>query len=166
MLALGATIGIGFAFLIEISGHPSWAVLLLIVAAIGPSLLTSFFPDRLAIIGLRRRVQQGQSRWLKGMVVLFMVGATVAVCLGLNFNPRVAFYLPLLIPVLVSGILFGFTMSLFAVVLSIVAADFFFAPPQFDFSITEWEDVLGLAVFGVIGAFAALMIDEFFSFPD
>jgi hypothetical protein len=51
VLALGAAVGIGFAFLIEISGHPSWAVLLLIVAAIGPSLLTSFFPDRLAIIG-------------------------------------------------------------------------------------------------------------------
>jgi hypothetical protein len=34
---------------------------------------------------------------------------------------------------------------LFAVVIAIVAADFCFAPPEFDFSITEWEDVLGLA---------------------
>jgi K+-sensing histidine kinase KdpD len=71
-----------------------------------------------------------------------------------------------LIPVLISGIVFGFATSLFAVVISIVAADFFFAPPEFDFSITEWEDVLGLAVFGVIGSFAALMIDDFLSFPE
>jgi hypothetical protein len=27
-------------------------------------------------------------------------------------------------------------------------------------------DHLGLAVFGIIGSFAAFMIDEFFSFPD
>ena len=32
-LWLGATAGIGLAFLLEISGHPSWAVLLLIIAA-------------------------------------------------------------------------------------------------------------------------------------
>jgi hypothetical protein len=50
-----------------------------------------------------------------------------------------AFYL--LIPVLISGIVFGFATSLFAVAISIVAAAFFFAPPEFDFSIAEWEDV-------------------------
>jgi hypothetical protein len=49
---------------------------------------------------------------------------------------------------------------------SIMAADFFFAPPVFDFGITEWEDVLGLATFGIIGALLALAIDEFFAFPD
>jgi hypothetical protein len=47
-----------------------------------------------------------------------------------------------------------------------VAADFFIAAPELDFSITELEDVLGLAVFGIVGSFVALMIDEFLSFPD
>jgi hypothetical protein len=48
----------------------------------------------------------------------------------------------------------------------IVAADFFIAAPELDFSITELEDVLSLAVFGIVGSFVALMIDEFLSFPD
>ena len=37
---------------------------------------------------------------------------------------------------------------------------------EFDFGITEWEDVLGLATFGIVGSLAALVIDEFLSFPD
>ena len=36
-LALGAAVGIGFAWLLEFSGHSSWAVLLLIVGAVVPS---------------------------------------------------------------------------------------------------------------------------------
>jgi hypothetical protein len=40
------------------------------------------------------------------------------------------------------------------------------SPLQFDFGITEWEDVLGLATFGIIGALVAVAIDEFFAFPD
>jgi K+-sensing histidine kinase KdpD len=87
---------------------------------------------------------------MKAGVVLVMIGITVAACLAFDFNPRLAYYLPLLPSVLISAILFGFGTSLFAVIASIVAADFFFAPPVFDFGITEWEDVLGLATFGII----------------
>jgi hypothetical protein len=36
-LGLGAAIAVGFAFLVEITGHPSWAILLLIIAAAAPS---------------------------------------------------------------------------------------------------------------------------------
>jgi K+-sensing histidine kinase KdpD len=82
-----------------------------------------------------------------------------------DFNPRVACYLPPLPSVFICAVLFGFGASLFAVIASIVA-DFFFASPVFDFGITEWEDVLGLVAFGIIGALVALAIDEFFSFPD
>jgi len=42
-----------------------------------------------------------------------------------------------LLPILISAILFGFATSLFGVIDSIAAADFFFAPPVFDFQITE-----------------------------
>jgi hypothetical protein len=72
------------------------------------------------------------------------------------------FHLPLARSGLISRIPFGFATSFFAVVIAIVTADFCFAPPEFDFSIT-WEDVLGGA-FGVVGSFAALVIDEFLSF--
>jgi K+-sensing histidine kinase KdpD len=103
---------------------------------------------------------------MKAGVIVAMVGITVATCLAFDFNPRAAFYVPLLAPVLISAVLFGFGASLFSVILGIVTADFFFAPPVFDFAITEWEDVLGLATFGIIGALLGLAIDEFFSFPD
>jgi hypothetical protein len=102
----------------------------------------------------------------EGWLVLVMIGVTVAACLAFDFNPRVAYYLPLLPSVLISAICFGFGTSLFTVIASIMAADFLFAPPVFDFAITEWEDVLGLATFGIIGALVALAIDEFFAFPD
>ena len=110
--------------------------------------------------------QRWRSNWVKGGVVLAMVGVTVAACLAFNFNPRAAYYLPLLAPVLISAVLFGFGASLFSVIVGIVAADVFFAPPVFDFAMTEWEDALGLATFGIIGALVGLAIDEFFSFPD
>jgi hypothetical protein len=164
-LGLGAAIGVGFAFLLEISGHPSRAILLLIIAAAAPSGILLFSDlggtpfDR-----LRRLTQQRRSPLMKAGVVLVMIGITVAACLAFDFNPRLAYYLPLLPSVLISAICFGFGTSLFTVIASIVAADF--SPPVFDFGITEWEDALGLATFGIIGALVALAIDEFLSFPD
>jgi hypothetical protein len=44
----------------------------------------------------------------------------------------------------------------------ILGRPFSFAPAVFDFSITEWEDLLGLATFGIIGALVGLLIHEFF----
>jgi K+-sensing histidine kinase KdpD len=127
-----------------------------------PSGLALFLRSlRIPLVARRRR-----SRWLALGSALLMVGVTVATCFAFNFNPREAYYLPLLPPVLVSAVLFGFGASLFAVIASIVAADFFFAPPEFDFAIAQWEDVLGLATFGIIGSLAAMVIDEFLSFPD
>jgi hypothetical protein len=161
-LALGAAIGIGFAWLLEFSGHSSWAVLFLIVGAVVPSGLGLVSSDvRIPLVPKSRR-----SRWLTLGSALLMVGLTVAACLAFDFNPRVAYYLPLFPSVFICAVLFGFGASLFAVIASIAAADFFFAPPVFDFQITEWEDVLGLATFGIIGALVALAIDEFLSFPD
>jgi Domain of unknown function (DUF4118) len=167
-LGLGAAIGVGFAFLVEISGHPFWAILLLIIAAAAPSGILLFFSDLggTPFVRLRRLTQQRRSPLMKAGVVLVMIGITVAACLAFDFNPRVAYYLPLLPSVLISAICFGFGTSLFTVIASIVAADFFFAPPVFDFGITEWEDALGLATFGIIGALVAVAIDEFFAFPD
>jgi hypothetical protein len=158
---LGAAVGVGFAWLLKESGHPSWAILGLMIAAVMPSSLALFFGSlRLSLVPRRKR-----SRWLTFGAALLMVGITVATCLAFDFNPRVAYYLPLLPSVLISAICFGFGTSLFTVIASIVAADFFFAPPVFDFALTEWEDVLGLATLGMIESLAALVIDEFLSFP-
>jgi uncharacterized membrane protein YeiH len=53
-----------------------------------------------------------------------------------------------------------FGPGLFAVMLTTAWADFYYAPPIYDFAITEWEDAIGLAVFASLGALVALMIQE------
>lgn len=57
----------------------------------------------------------------------------------LGVNPREYAYVPLLVPVIVSAFLLGFGPGLSAVILATVWADFYYAPPVFDFAITEWE---------------------------
>jgi uncharacterized protein DUF4118 len=63
-----------------------------------------------------------------------------------DFNPRVAYYIPLPPSILISAVYFGFGSSLFTLIASIAAADFFFAAPVFDFAIMEWEDVATFAI--------------------
>jgi Domain of unknown function (DUF4118) len=53
--------------------------------------------------------------------------------------------LPLVAPVIVSAIPLGFGPGLLAVVLATLWADYRYALPEYDFAITEWEDVAGLA---------------------
>jgi len=60
---------------------------------------------------------------------------------------------------------FGFGASLFAVIARIVAADFFFAPPVFDFGITEWEDVLGLVALELSVRWSLWRLTSSFHFP-
>jgi uncharacterized membrane protein YeiH len=62
----------------------------------------------------------------------------------------------------VSAILLGLGPGLFTVVFATLWADYRYAPPEYDFAITEWEDAAGLAIFAIIGAFFALVIQEFF----
>jgi hypothetical protein len=163
---LGAAIGVIVALLLELASHPSWSILLLLVCAVIPGAL-SLLSEPVSQLLRPLRSFGGRGRgWLKPGATLLMVAATVGGCLVFDYNPRLAYYLPLLPAVLVSAALFGFGPGLFAVVLGVVAADYFFAPPVFNFGITEWEDVLGLAVFGIVGAFLALLIAEFLSFPE
>ncbi len=163
---LGGGIGVIVALLLELAGHPSWSILLLLISAVVPGSLSLFSEPVSQLLRPLRSFGGRRPGWLKLGATLLMVAATVTVCLLLDYNPRVAYYLPLLPAVLVSAVLFGFGSGLFAVVLGVVAADYFFAPPVFDFAITEWEDALGLAVFGIVGAFLALLIAEFLSFPE
>jgi Domain of unknown function (DUF4118) len=163
---LGAAIGVATAIILELAGHPSWSILLRLVCAVIPGALSLLSEPVSQLLRPLRSFGGRRSGWLKLVATFFMVAATVGGCLLLDYNPRVAYYLPLLPAVLVSAALFGFGPGLFAVVLGIVAADYFFAPPVFNFGITEWKDVLSLAVFGIVGAFLALLIAEFLSFPE
>jgi Domain of unknown function (DUF4118) len=163
---LGAAIGVIVALLLELAGHPSWSILLLLISAVVPGALSLLSEPVSQLLRPLRSFGGRRPGWQKLGATLLMVAATVGGCLVFDYNPRVAYYLPLLPAVLVSAALFGFGPGLFAVVLGTVAADYFFAPPVFDFGITEWRDVLGLAVLGIVGAFLALLIAEFLSFPE
>jgi K+-sensing histidine kinase KdpD len=72
---------------------------------------------------------------------------------------------PLLPPVLLSALFFGFGYGVLAVVICTTIADYFFSLPVYDFRITEIEDVIGLSVFAVLGACLAWVIQQIFP-PD
>jgi two-component system, OmpR family, sensor histidine kinase KdpD len=54
--------------------------------------------------------------------------------------------------VLTSAALWGFWPSMFAAVLSVAAGSFFFYAPLFDFRVAEPQNIVDLAVFGIVAA--------------
>ena len=154
---IGAAGGFLFALFLELTGHPPWYVLAMLIGATAPSVF--FALNRNPRTEAFRDSCQRLPRWSRFSLVLLMIIVTLAANLALGVNPRDCSYLPLLIPVVASAVLFGFGEGLFAVVLTAIAADYFFALPEYDFAITEWKDALGLAVFAILGALAALAID-------
>jgi hypothetical protein len=93
-------------------------------------------------------------------MALALVVLSFVTMYALGVNPREYAYAPLLAPVIVTAFLFGFGPGLFAVLLASAGADFYYAPPLYEFGITEWEDAIGLALFASLGALMALMIQE------
>jgi hypothetical protein len=157
---IGAAIGFFLALLAELTGHPSWAVLLLLLCSLGPSSLIAFSGGRLPELFSRLRREPSWVRFgLAALLVLLSFGAMEA----LGINPRGYAYVPLVAPVIVSAIFLGFAPGLFAVVFATLWADFRYALPEYDFAITEWEDAAGLATFAILGALIAFIVQEFVS---
>jgi K+-sensing histidine kinase KdpD len=155
---IGAAVGIFFAWFVEITGHPSWSVLLMILCAIAPSIVVALYhraePRPIFLAWFRREI----SPWIKFPATLVLVIASLFIMEMLNVNPRDYHYLPLLPPVVLSAILLGFGPALVAVIVSTIIADFLYALPEYSFAITELEDVAGLATFAILGGFIALML--------
>jgi K+-sensing histidine kinase KdpD len=91
---------------------------------------------------------------------MVLVVLTLGVIRIAGINPRAYAYVPLMLPVIASSILFGFSYGLLALIAGTLAADYFFALPVYDFSFGELEDTIGLAIFAIFGAAAAWIIDE------
>jgi hypothetical protein len=164
---IGAAAGILLAWLFEITGHPSWSMILMILCAVGPSILIALYEQ-----GERRRTKfvgwvrcQG-SPWLKILVALVLVVVSLLVVHAVNVNPRDYAYLPLLLPTILSAILLGFGPALFTVVVSTIIADYVYAPPEYSFAITEWKEVVGVTTFAILGGFIGFMIHELVSFRE
>jgi K+-sensing histidine kinase KdpD len=156
----GAIIGFLFDLMIELSGHPWWFLVMMLVCAFSPGVISfAVAVNRVDyVINLRSRLSLPE--WAKPAVVLLLV----AICLGVTrlvgINPRDYAYVPLLFPVIVSSVLFGFGQGLLAVIVCTLAGDYLFALPIYDFRISEPEDAIGLAVFSIFGAVAAWVIDQ------
>ncbi len=134
------------------------------ISAAAPSLYLAinYVPKLDAFRNACRRL----SFWSRLGLVLLMVALTLGTKWIFDTNPRDYHYLPLLLPVIATAIIFGFPWALFAVMVTALGADYFFALPEYSFVLTEWEDALGLAVFAVIGALVALLINDFRDFWD
>jgi len=155
---LAALIGAGgaflFALLLSLSGHSSWYFLAMLVGAIAPGLIFSFV-HRPKLEAVRQACQNLPAAIRYGLIL-----AMIAAALGAKWALDAGGYGLLLIPVVASAALFGFGPALFTVAASTAVADYFFAQPAFSLVVTEWDDAFGLAAFAILGAFAALLVDE------
>ncbi len=161
---LGCTLGLLLAALLQLIGHPAWMLLPLLVCAVGPSIALTLreYPQ---VEALRRR-SRTLAPPVRPLVVVALIALNLAILAAFGINPRLFGYLPLLLPVIASAVMFGFGSGLLAVVLSTIAADYFFARPEFAFVLSEWEDAAGLAVFAILGALVAMMLEDVFGFRD
>jgi hypothetical protein len=153
-IGVGAVLGAAIAKAVELTGHRWWALLIVLACVLAPSALRGFVKFRTETIFPRFRPSQR----VKVVCVLLMIGVTLAIYLASGLNPRDYGYAPLLPPVILASLLFGFGHGLLAVIICTVTADYLFALPEFDFVITDVEDAVGLAVFAILGAFIALAI--------
>jgi hypothetical protein len=155
---VGAAFGFLLALFAEFTGHPAWTVLLMLLCLLAPPLLVTFgwveIPQSL------RRIHR-RPAWVRSALTVLLVVLSFAAMEALDVNPRDYAYIPLLAPVIMSAGLFGFGPGLFAVVLSTVWTDFYYAPPVWNFAVTEWKDLVGLAVFAIFGGLVSLSIQEF-----
>jgi K+-sensing histidine kinase KdpD len=99
-------------------------------------------------------------------MALLLVALTLFALDAFNVNPRDYAYLPLLPAVVVSALLLGFGPALVGVVAGTLISDYVYAPPPYSFAATEWKDAAGVAVFAILGAINAWMIQQIISFPE
>jgi hypothetical protein len=131
-LGTGSVLGALLALAIELTGHRWWALLMLLTCALGPSLARAMW-------GFRAGTYSRMSRVAKVTLVLLMIAATLTVEWSININPRDYAYVPLLPPVLLSALFFGFGHGVLAIVICTIIADYFFSLPVYDFRIAEMK---------------------------
>jgi K+-sensing histidine kinase KdpD len=160
ILCIGAIIGFSFGLSAELTGHPWWFLLMMLVCAFSPGSISFAASINSAdpVINLRSRLSL--AGWMKPAVVLLLVAITLGAIRIVGINPRDYGYVPLLFPVIVSSILFGFGQGLLAVIVCILMGDYLLALPVYDFRISQPEDAIGLAVFALLGGAVAWVIDE------
>jgi hypothetical protein len=163
---VGAVIGVFLAWLLKVTGHPPWSVLLMIFCAIAPSMMIAPYEP-----GERRPTVLGWIRWrasrcFKVIVGLLLVAFTLFALDAFNINPRDYAYLPLLPAVIVIALLLGFGPALVGAVAAVIISDYLYAPPPYSAATAAWKDAADLAVFAFLGAINAWMVHQIISLPE
>lgn len=158
----GAVAGVLLVWILEVTGHRWWSVLLMIAAVVGPGVIKSIYKTReQRPISILRWTRYRVPTWVRVGSTLPLVIAALVVLRFFDLNPRDHGYIFLLPLAVLSAILFGFGPALFAIVLSTIIADYMYARPTDRFAITEWEDAAGLTIFAFAGAQIALAVSDF-----
>jgi K+-sensing histidine kinase KdpD len=160
---IGAAIGTFVAWLLKVTGHPPWAVLLMLFCAIAPAMTIAFNEPKARVRALMGRIRWQASPWLKFLVVLVLIGCTAFVLDEFGVNPRNHAYLPLLPAILASALILGFGPALVGIIVGTAVTDYFYAPPPRSFGVADWKDAAAMAIFGMVGAINALMIHQLVS---
>lgn len=155
----GAVAGGAVALIFEFVGHPTWYILALVTAAVGPSIIIEL--ARWPKVDAFRERCRYWPRWSRFAIILLLIAIPLATKRILDPHSAHYGYLPLLAPVIVIAILFGFRSALAAVALAIFATDLFLVVPPSSFAWTNVEDVGGLLLSTVLGAIVALAVDGF-----
>jgi Domain of unknown function (DUF4118) len=163
---LGALIGLSFAWIARLVGLPLWGILILALSAAGIAVVHFLCATKRRplppLVGRARRL----SIFVRLLLVAAMIGATLLLEQAFGMNPRQYGYSPLLPPVVISAVLLGFGPSMFAVLISVIAASYLYAPPVYSFAIAEWYDAAALAIFAALGGLCGLALGNFFDVPD
>jgi K+-sensing histidine kinase KdpD len=159
---IAAVVGLLLVWTLEVTGHRWWSVLLMIAAAVGPDVIKSIYKSReQRPISVLRWTRYRVPMWMRVGSTLPLVIATLVILRFFDLNPRDHGYVLLLPLAIGSAVLFGSGPALIAIVLSTMIADCVYARPTDRFTITEWKDAAGLAIFSFAGAQIALAVSDF-----
>jgi hypothetical protein len=124
ILCIGTVAGFLLDLTVELTGHPWWFLLMMLICALspGPVAFAVAIDGTDHIINLRSRLSL--PGWIKPIIILLLVVLTLGVIGIAGINPRAYAYVPLLLPIIASSILFGFGYGLLALIAGTLAADY------------------------------------------
>jgi hypothetical protein len=155
---IGAVLGVIVAWILESAGYSPLAIYLLVATLFGTWLFVDF--NSWVGFGPVRHYHITLMTSSKVLLVLSVTGIYFGIEAALDINPRDYVYLPLVPLIIVCTALFGLGSGLFATILSVTIADYFYVPNFYSFEILEWEDSVGLVIFAIAGSVLAFGVHK------
>jgi K+-sensing histidine kinase KdpD len=155
---IGACVGGGLAFVLEIEGYSPLAIYMLLGSWLGAWVVAE--NDSGAIIDNAKYFRISQKKTTKALLVVLLTATYFGIEYAFDINPRSFVYLPLVPLVLASTLILGFEYGLMATILSAAIADYFYVPAIYSLKVEQWEDAVGLLAFVIAGSLLAFGISK------